>query len=151
MPSRYGVFSGYRTLPFGVRDRRFSEAEGNRMATVAADAQEAVLKTPILEVILEFLPNLSGQGIALHRRMRLERRVILRELIDRLRFRRLHQGQIGTCSRFRLEKHQHAPAIETSSDCRLTVISSAPDADSDPIWSPNFVRCSASRGHWSAG
>lgn len=29
--SRYGVFSWYRTLPFGVSDRRFSEMAGRLM------------------------------------------------------------------------------------------------------------------------
>ena len=28
VPSRYGVFSWYRTLPFGVTDRRFSAMAG---------------------------------------------------------------------------------------------------------------------------
>lgn len=28
VPSRYGVFNWYRTLPFGVSDRRFSEMAG---------------------------------------------------------------------------------------------------------------------------
>jgi hypothetical protein len=31
VPSRYGVFSWYRTLPFAVTDRRFSEIAGRLM------------------------------------------------------------------------------------------------------------------------
>ena len=31
VPSRYGVFSSYRTLPLGVSDRRFSEMAGPLM------------------------------------------------------------------------------------------------------------------------
>jgi len=61
VPSRYGVFSWYRTLPFGVSDRRFSAIAGRliyrhsrssflrpsaRAATPACSENPATLPTP---------------------------------------------------------------------------------------------------------
>jgi hypothetical protein len=46
------------------------------MAAVATHPQEPVLETPALEVVLEFLLDISGQGIVLHRQMRLERGIV---------------------------------------------------------------------------
>ena len=52
------------------------------MTSIAAHAQETMLETPALEVFLELLLNISRQGIALRRQVRLERRIVfLNELI----------------------------------------------------------------------
>jgi hypothetical protein len=60
-------------------DAQERPAEGNQtlgMTGIAAHAQETVLETPALEVVLELLLNISRQGIPLRRQVRLERRIV---------------------------------------------------------------------------
>jgi len=47
-----------------------------RMAAITAHPQEPVLEPPALEVVLELLLNIPGQGRALGRQMDLERGVV---------------------------------------------------------------------------
>jgi len=64
------------------------------MAAVATHPQKAVLETPALEVVLEFLLHIPRQVRALRRQMRLERGIVF---LDEL----IKEGALGAVARIR--------------------------------------------------
>ena len=64
------------------------------VATVAANAQKTIFKTPALKIVLEFPLNIFRQGIALRRQMRLECRIVLRDKL-------IKKGALGAMARVR--------------------------------------------------
>jgi alcohol dehydrogenase class IV len=61
VPSRYGVFSWYRTLPFDVSDRRFSESF---IAAITAMRAEMQMPLQPKDLKTEDIPEIVSEAIS---------------------------------------------------------------------------------------